>query len=317
MIPCYQHIPQARLIKQKSCQELVKIFTTFNREFNCQGDCKLEDDLEKMNCVLCLELDGVILHFIGHDYKSIPIILHALSTFICMFPAQYQGLVIYVCLDRNARVLDLSKGINEHRQDAQAFTVSGLTERSHKEIHLTKQEELVKLLFHELIHYIGLDSQLMKYSDQFRYYEAYTEFLSVLLHSAYYAITFYLQNEYANNIYELYHQIVDEEIEYSVRLASDLLKHSGYDQGNYKQYFHNATPLEYPIPVTEYVLLRSNLLLNHDQVLNQVNQYRVHQPKQMIIFLNDHDKLVKEVAKHMHKPINKDMSYLKYDVIEL
>jgi hypothetical protein len=79
-----------------------------------------------------------------------------------------------------------------------AMNVSGVTQRSSKQIILTKSEEIIKLLYHEMVHYIGLE-QFLQTSTKYDFAltnknlnlaEAYAELMAIILYCAYLTIHF-------------------------------------------------------------------------------------------------------------------------------
>lgn len=162
------------------------------------------------------------------------------------------------------------------RKTSSGFNVSGVTYRSKQTIILTKSEEIIKLMYHEMVHYIGLDHELLNIKHNFNWAmsnsylnlsEAYTEFLSILLYSAYETIHVFGLKKI--DIYELYEKILFLETNYSIYLSCNILKFYGYDNVTVTNFFEGIGEKHFsPILVSEYIILRSQLFLNIDAVSN-------------------------------------------------
>ena len=271
------------------------ILIDFNRRLNCKETTKFENDVLKMNIVYSFSLSiphGIIrIHFLT-DYKKnigytgyISSLLHALHTFCNLFTYDYNGLEIYVCMDDNVRNIELPNNYNGYHdifnylcKISAAFNVSGVTWRHEKKIILTKNEELIKLLYHEMIHFIGLDSELFNVKNYYDWsitknmmnlYESYTEFISVILNSIYISIHLsYLKNMDMSKIYK---KILYLELNYSLYLTANILKFYGYNFKTFKDFFSGRGEKKFcPVLIWEYVIIRTQLFLNIDKVLDLV-----------------------------------------------
>ena len=278
-------------ISNYSLFDIKKTFNTFCSKINIPNNSKLMSDISNMDLAIASKLIindyKINIYFIyssslAKSEKIMGVIIHAISTFCNMFPYDYNNLDIFVALDENTRILNHNPMLNipqrfEHyKQQSSAFNPSGMTNRGQNIIILTKIEEIIKLLFHELIHYIGIDASLYDvYLDvewdladtKINLNEAYTEYISVLLSTMYQSI------HYANlnnlDIYKTFDFIIDIEINYSIQLLANILFFYGYDENNYLLFFNNGNKkLSCPIYIFSYIFVRTFLLLNYVKLLD-------------------------------------------------
>lgn len=196
-------------------------------------------------------------------------IMCAINTFTYVFPFSYNGLTLYICLDDHARTLNNG-----------AFTVSGVT-KPDRMIILTKREEIIKLLFHEMVHYIGLDEKLklvdrgnfgLTIKDKLNLSEVYAEFMAILLNAAYHAV--HLSSLGVGDIYTIFSDLLQKDTQYSLYLSSNILKACGYNQNNYKQFFADTgRRVSCRVRIWEYVILRTQLLLNMNLLTDDISTY--------------------------------------------
>ena len=196
-------------------------------------------------------------------------IMYAINTFSYIFPFSYDGLTIYISLDDNSRTFNNG-----------AFTVSGVTQPD-RIIILTKREEIIKLLFHEMVHYVGLDEKLkfidkgnfgLGIKDKLNLSEAYAEFMAILLNAGYHAVHLSLLG--IDDVYTIFSDLLQKDTQYSLYLSSNILKACGYNQNNYKDFFSNSgRKLSYRIHIWEYVILRTQLLLNINLITDSASVY--------------------------------------------
>lgn len=304
---------------------------------------KFETDLKKMNSSMSINFfigaDIIKINFIFNnnilvDYvKYIAVVLHSLNTFCHLFPNNYSGLEINVCLDQNLRNMDIPEHITSitnkiiHLQkQSLAFNVSGVTYPRRKIINLTRQEELIKLLFHEMIHFIKLDHILTDTDFKntwavntkgLNLSESYTEFFSAVLYSMYESI--HLSKIIPIKSDAIFKEILATEIEYSICLTSNILKFYNYDETNYKKFFKGTgTKITQPILLVEYIFLKSILLLNLDNVLDIIpDNYKIKKnnlPDLFKIFLNDNDLIIKLESYMKNNICMESVSYLAIDL---
>jgi hypothetical protein len=238
---------------------------TFTREINNVDHSKLEQDVIAMHNYMCLKLKNeAIINIVYNDQNTIAAILHSINTFCSLFPSNYEGLNIYISIDDNHRniVCDKNDEFFEcQKMKSAGFCVSGLTNSHHKTVIITKKDEIIKLIFHELIHYIGLDSELrnldiLSFMDTEQKYmniaEAYTELISITLCAMYESIHLLILTKK-----DLFNEIMSYEIDYSYILSSQILKFYGYDKQNYnnffieKKFYHKC-----PVYIWDYVITR-------------------------------------------------------------
>ncbi|QTF49116.1 hypothetical protein qu_221 [Acanthamoeba polyphaga mimivirus] len=270
---------------------LKNVFINFDENLNNVFDSKFQHDVKLMTEVYGFKMninDQIInINILTTNNKKgyVVALIHAINTFCHMFPYEYHGLTMYICLDDNTRNIDfdpsnysLDDMFKRLHKESGAFNVSGMTQRSSKKIVLTKSEEIVKLMFHEMVHYIGLDQKLLSINKSYNWNlinqrlnisEAYTEFLSVLLNSSYEAIYFMVSTD--SNVHNTFQKILSKETTYSVWLSSYILKLYGYNSHNLHEFFsgQNLQPKYSPIPSWEYIILRTQLLLN----INEMNEF--------------------------------------------
>lgn len=258
----------------------------FDKTINGVSNSKYQSDIDLMtDCVsFCIKVNSgkINVHILSPDMNQdinlIAALLHSINTFCTFIPYDYDGLTIYASLDHNYR--DLNNQYSAHNLDkiyqdlkikSAAFTVSGVTNRYMKKIILTKKEEIIKLLFHELSHYACLDNELVskpkKYiwsikNQELNLSESYAEFISVLMHSCY--ISMHISTK--NNYKELFYNILENEQQYSNMLSAKIID---FFNNNPKKFFSGTgEKVHCPICIFEYVLLRSVLLNKIDKVFD-------------------------------------------------
>jgi len=322
-----EHAPQIKIKKMQ------KIFIKFHNMFSKINDSKFITDVNNFDRTMTFTLTTlrgkITLNFIYSDNKSkiIAAITHALHTFCHFFDKiNYDGLIIYICLDDNKRDLMIpnkyktyDKKIMYLQKNSSALNVSGMTDKNKKIIFLTKTEEIVKLMFHEMVHYIGLDEKLLYVHftnnwaispSELNISETYTEFMAVLLNAAYQTIQLWII-DVAKPIEQIYKTMLDAETAYSFQLTANILKFYGYDQNTYKKFFNGVghKNLE-PIPLWEYIFLRTICMLHMtffptNYVMEDVGVF-------VKLLKNDHE-LVEKVGKYIETPIE----LLKNDRIKI
>ncbi|AGC01780.1 hypothetical protein H012_gp685 [Acanthamoeba polyphaga moumouvirus] len=290
------------IAKDVNISEIKKILVDFDKDFNDVENSKFQFDVKNSNKSFSFQLNingGIINIYIlcSKNYECIgyiSVILHAINTFCHMFTYNYNGLQIYISLDNNLRNADLNHNkdyeniFKNLKKNSGAFNVSGVTNKYNKLIILTKQQEIIKLLYHEMIHFIGLDHELLKITQnhdwnivnpKLNLSEAYTEFLSILLNCAY--ETLHIYHKCNINMYDLYKNLLQIETEYSLYLTQKIFFFYGYNKKNIHEFFYKNTNnklAEYnPILIWEYIILRSKLLLNLDNFhWNNLSDLRVN-----------------------------------------
>jgi hypothetical protein len=279
-------IPINLILLEGNLGELRERLRNFNKEINGIDNSKFDRDVIAMNNFISIKLivnnNDIYVNFLTFDIDKntnyIAAILHAIHIFCNLFPHDYSNLLIDICLDDNSRVVnhyysDFSKEIKRLKQESAGFNVSGVTNRLKRKIILTKSEEIIKLLFHELIHFAELDSLLIN-TEPFLLSEAYTEFLSIILNSAYNSI--HLSWKYNINVYEIYLELINCEINYSIYLSGNLFKFLRYSKDNLillskNKKHHQKTP----IAAWEYIIIRTQLFLNLEKICQVLNNWKI------------------------------------------
>lgn len=299
-------------------RDLKRIFIdfdgTYNSTYNQTGRSKFRSDIEEMNegAQVTLEVgsnsDQIQVFFLFSDIDSvsssshITVILHAIATFSNLFPKSYSGLKMYISLDDNRRSIEtemsnsqkpcyMSCGLNSNcshtlsslQSNSKAFNVGGLSNKTDRTIIITRKEEIIKLIFHELIHFAGLDRLLARPNPDtyglsvdvksFILAETFTETLSIILFTAYQALHI-ASNEKTDFRYDpmfdwtydpmtnrdLFYIMLESECYYSMFLTVSILKFYGYDSETYVDFFKGAKKSNpCPVLVWEYILLRAQL----------------------------------------------------------
>lgn len=290
-----------REITSPRLTDLKKKFIDFDVNYNNIMDSQYQRDIRAMQYSASFELqinaNSIKTHFLfgySQDIHYIVHVLHALATFCHVFPHNYDGLTIYVSLDDNSRqiksigTLSMDEIFYYLKKKSLAFNTSGYTNVLENMILLTKKEEIVKLLYHELVHYVGLDVGLNDLNFNWAvdkkiiFSEAYTEFLSVIFTLMYYVIFIYLQNDTVN-VYDFFEFILNLEYNYSLYLTATILKFYGYDTLTLHDFFDNVgKTMNSPIYIWEYVVLRTVFFDNMSQIfptndfkMNDINKKKL------------------------------------------
>lgn len=319
MLIAFKNEIEMKMITPMNIDQLKKLFINFDIKFNHDTPSYFQIEIAKMNYTYSFELmvnKGIIkIHFLGTakgEEKLTPTgymasILHAINTFVNMYQYDYRGLVIYISLDSNVRTID-------------KFNVCGVTIRSDHLIILTRSQEIIKLLFHELVHYIDLHSGLNPLpSRNFKLNivneliltsEVYAEFMSILLNTAYESI--HLSRIINLPVYQIFQWTLEAEIHYSIYLTANILKLYQYDVNNYKDFFNMKGDQKYcRISIWEYVVLRTQLLLNLDLVCNLVdaNWTNIHDINQMTDLMKPTDKMIYPLKEYMTMEFSRNVPY--------
>lgn len=252
----------------------------------------------------------------------------ALDMFCRCFPYDYDGLKIDIVLDHTNR--DLMSRNQTYRSpdtfrnlylESAAFNVSGYTIRSNRYILLTKSEEIIKLMFHELVHYIGLDQALKPVATeeygwaidapQLKLYEAYAEMISVVLASAFTAI---MMNP--SQRVEVFTQILRTEIAYGYYLTSQILRFYNYDADNYKLFFQGkGTKHDCPIYIWEYVIIRSIMMSNLNEIANATSDWLVTDASRIEPLMKPTDAYIEKIGEFIRTmPRIQSVSYLAIEL---
>lgn len=331
--------PDPNPINLKSLQDF---FIVFDKNTNDVTNSKFQSDVSRMtkitNCILTVNQSPINIRFLSKQLETnlTTAILMAINWFGHIFRGyDYNGLTISICLDDNKRDVHLAtvqsssithQMLNLSKSKSMAFNVSGLTQRNNKIVILTKKEEIIKLLFHELIHFVGLDHVLVGKTYHVKWQiinslmnisEAYTEFLSIVLHCMW--VSIHLGCIHKTDPQKLFHVLLCVEIEYSVYLSASILKLYGYDKDTYKDFFkkNSKMDLKYsPICTWEYVYLRAILFLQLEQIDSLPNFRLTNTTRDRIIkMLNGEDLLIDKMKLYMDNTSSpSNISYICIDL---
>lgn len=327
-IEIFQNIPEIDKIKNR----LIK----FDQETNDINGSDFQKEINNMKYLISFTLitrnGNIRLNFLSKHRETnyISAVLHAINTFCNFYEASYHNLEIDICLNDHqrevSRNLDNPKEIDRLKKKSMAMNVSGITNSNLNYIIITRKEEIIKLLYHELIHYAKIDNPLRgvfgRYhlatsSHHYNLSETYTEFLSIILTVAYYAI--HLAGLTNKPVTQLFNRMLSEEIDYSIYLVSNFLKHYGYDCNNFMDFFNGIGQKKYsPIYLWEYVFLRTQLLIHMEEVLDMLDDNLVIKREyisKFIDILTFDDTTLGEIKRSMcEHPISYNVSYMMYDL---
>jgi hypothetical protein len=290
-------------------------------------DVKIIKDIKSMTFCCGLELSTskfpVRFFIIGHE-ECLPIMTQiAHLTFIMIEllsdKTSSEPLTIYIVLDDNLRELmnykcdkcDVDyKNLSLH---SKAFNVSGFTDDGTNTIFLTRKQEVLKLLAHELIHYLHKDYDLRtyrmhlpwKFSTNYKFYETYTESLSIIIHTMYVAC----------RTGEDYGDLMNIELEYSYELTANILKWFGFTKKTYKSFFEGAAICKQPIYIAEYIIMRAYVLTDFQTKFIDAS---LKADKKMLAYYEDKLKSwIPNLDVWYDLPYNKSVSYIVHDISHL
>lgn len=226
------------------------------------------------------------------DSEYVALIIHAIHV-ICQLYGKLDGWKIYVRLDNNQR---------------HDFSVGGVTWYREKTVVCTKREEIIKLLFHELIHVLrvndGLLVQKMQYpwntTDHISLTEAHTETLAVVLHSAYVSIITGLS----------FDKILNDEYAYTFWLSANILKKLDVTVDTFINVPRGTVePIHSKVQVWAYVFVRAIAMTKLNEILDCVD------PNQIARLLSQNNRFVHDLrlAYDQTEPIV-SLSYVMYDI---
>ena len=162
-------------------------------------------------------------------------------------------------------------------------------------IYIFRKEEFVKVLFHELVHYLHLD--MVRYQDKFKDLyrkinlkasiinpnEAYTELVALLLMT----VWKYYENEYNINLSDFINKKLTIELGWSYYQISKILKFfKCYNR--YEQLFSNNCEFRQNSNVLSYFILKTYFLQNINIILSKfnINDLKMNKKKSDFIFNN-------------------------------
>lgn len=334
---------QLRIASHQPRETLRAEFIKFDFMYNTPVESSFKRELKTMNSETAFILDvyggRLTIRFISNDNELCvkTALIQAISAFANIINGNYDGLLISVSLDHHVRNVKYPTNdqerlqiIEELKTTSNAFNVSGVTQRSNNCITLTKCQEIVKLAYHELVHYAGLDNELLSVTignfgwdvdvRNFNISEAYTETVSIVLNAAFVAIQ--LAAEFPDMPCDvIYAKLLCLETKNSLILSADILKFYGYNPDSYRSFFdperypQNSKRHHCPIQIWEYVLLRTILLMKLTEVLDLVKEscplFKIKQDQILILckILESHDDFIEQLDPLMHGPGNQSVAY--------
>jgi len=269
-------------------------------------------------------------------------IVHALKTFCSTFEGSYDGLNLIVVLDKTKRIVPddlknvpLKERIRELQKRYLALNVSGVTYSANKLIILTKTEEVVKLMFHELIHFVKWDDLLRSVvfrtdwglkADQrdLNLSEAYTEFLAIIVYLMYATIPISIL--YQRSWTDVFQTLFELELEHSIYLTAKVLTFFGFDSSTNVSFFggSNRTKLDQPIYLAEYVICRSLLMMRAQKIMDMVVSERQTSLKipqrfipDLLSMIKDDDMLVEKIDQYIRNVDDASDNSLSYLALDL
>ena len=162
MLKSFDKQIDAQIVKPIRLEILQKLFCKFDSDFNMVTGSKFQEEVYKMDAsyslVINIGKNKISVFFLTkcHSKSShIAAIIKAITTFCYTFPADYDGLTIYICLSDNMRNLNMQKfdGCNgwnldeffqNFKKDSTAFNVGGVTIKSTNTIIVCRTEEIIK-----------------------------------------------------------------------------------------------------------------------------------------------------------------------------
>jgi hypothetical protein len=197
----------------------------------------------------------------GWQEARVPIyfVLEALQLFLQIIPVQKSTFWIYLTdLPRIIPSIIHPEGAPRILQMEPSGSTWG------QEVYITRREDIIRLLLHELVHLTGLDKSLgYKLSCQWDIdpptlnpSEAYAEMMAIVWKCC------YLSNYLPLSLEKMF----TLELLYSFYLCSQLLHHLDYDRP--EDFFQDRkNPTRATIPIWEYILLRTLLMCHLDTFL--------------------------------------------------
>jgi hypothetical protein len=219
--------------------------------------------------------------------------------------------------------------VEDIQKEFMGFTVSGMTRKFQKEIYVTRKEELLKLLIHELIHYLDVDEELFgnpitlpwNINSECHTNEAYTETLSIIFHTMYMS-AYFAKGLSIDEQFTFFIQLIHLELSYSYYLSSKILHLLGYNSNNCQDFFKAGTKHTQYIYTWEYIILRTFILENFEKLELTQNNFFIHLPfndelKKISLDAKTIDKIsrgLQMIEKGANTKINNAVSYILLDL---
>lgn len=211
------------------------ILSDFDKQFN-----HINFDLSAFACATSFKAHGLTCHVLStdRDLGYVAMICQVLNIFHYMYQVSLDDWHMYVRLDDTPRTMPLNIG--------------GVTMFREKRIICTKREEIIKTVFHELIHAAKLNSDLIhartqwpwNVQDKISLIEAHTELMAVILHSAYVSVLMGFD----------FDLILTLEYRHTFWLAATILKHY---QVNVDTFLTPGNLLSSRVQIWAYVFVRA------------------------------------------------------------
>ena len=240
---------------------------------NCRGYYKISANYKHRSItmyfvILKKEDLNIDITFYSTIILSYIIFISKMSSYDCS-----KKLTIYIYLTHFKKELNRSGKVISEKNVNSGVTYSCL---SKNEICVYRKEELLKVVFHELLHSLGLDSEefqknkfnedmnnLFHVSTTGNYFEAYTEFMAVNFYL--YFLSFSLTNK-LEECYELSNTLLQNEIYFSMYQMNKVLSYNGLSYSDLLQN-KNTDLYREKTNVFAYYVLKTILLYHNSQTL--------------------------------------------------
>lgn len=308
---------------QKS--ELAQILIDFDRDLNNVSTSVYQDwiaNTKKVASVSSFKINDRIDFHVYHDEPEsnlIAVMALAIGMFDrCFIKNRSVTLNIYASLDDCKRRLPTIRiSPTDLAKRSAGYTVSGVTDPSQHRIILTKKQEIIKLLFHEMIHFASLDAFMPRHQcpvlGTLDLPESFAEAGSVVLHSALVAI---LCSSAPSRAIRDLESMLRTEYLYSRRLATQILAYHGYSRQEMDDFPLTDKNHQSPIAIWEYVLYRTNLLSDAENLINCLINRDDHASQDMLKRQCIDNNLFKELSMDYLAPVGTtiDVSYIYHDI---
>ncbi|CAI2358579.1 Hypothetical protein MVR_LOCUS286 [uncultured virus] len=220
-------------------------------------------------------------------------VIFAIMYFCKLFPGNYDQLTMYVVMSLDRRMFPHDKvltpdRLRQAREQSVAFTCAALCDVENKKVIVSKYENIMSTIFHELMHYIDFDNhsklsgiklkQLkIKTQRPIRIYEVFVTAMSVVF--SLFMQFFVMQVAFDPNMSikfpsresPLTHVLLDhlnQEVRYSIVLARHYI--DLYDV-TVAEFFSGSKLIDNQTPIIEYAILKAQFMMNIDWVFQIFN----------------------------------------------
>lgn len=284
------------------------------RFFNENKTIKTFIDNEKNN-VTKLKLNNITFYCYGNELEKSKLLLKIANVMYQFYEQNKEITIIWIPI--NKRKIFQSSFLNEDTlqqsvDNFEAFTVSGLTQDNHSTVIITRQEEIIKLLFHELIHCFDADGSNYNFDEIIKEYrkkkdsrlhsyesdifESYTELLSSYFNMIYYLVS---ENVLLTDevLFNRLKSLILIEYFYSLNLICNLIHlNSGLDYDFFYQYGYFIGD----ICIYEYYYLKT-IMYNNFKLKELKTKNDFSQNLKNIINLNTYDPNIARVFQYYKK----------------